>query len=49
MKRLPMVMNFNIYRVIFITMSPTFGSLIVEDRMRQRVTAFVTTGTGAAR
>lgn len=43
MKCLPMVMNFNMYRVIFITISPPFGSLIVEDRVRQRVTDFVIT------
>lgn len=31
-----MVMNFNMYVVIFITVLPMFGSLAAEDRVRQR-------------
>lgn len=33
-------MNFNMYIVIFITVSPTFGSLAAEDGVRQRDTDF---------
>lgn len=42
-----MVMNFNMYIVIFITVYLTSGSLAVEDRVRQRHEFFGTTETGS--